>query len=118
MLATTSVVSATALLRLLINTIHLATNLLPLLLCSLNVNMRGDIDRQFGEKVGTEHGADAGSVTYPWSTKHTLWWKLAQVKQDEDGANIGVLWDNRKRPHQYSKPGDSGAASGLTMAGL
>ena len=54
-------------------------HLLLLPLCSLNVNMRGDIDRQFGEKVGTEHGGEPARVMNPWSTKHTLWWKLAQV---------------------------------------
>lgn len=52
---------------------------LLLLLCSLNVNMRGDIDRQFGEKVGTEDGGEAEIVAAPWNTKHTLWWRLAQV---------------------------------------
>jgi hypothetical protein len=31
---------------------------------------------------------------------------------DKDGANIGVLFDNRVRPQQYSKPG-AGYAGGL-----
>jgi hypothetical protein len=31
---------------------------------------------------------------------------------DEDGANIGILFDNRVRPQQYSKPG-AGYAGGL-----
>jgi hypothetical protein len=37
-----------------------------------------------------------------------------QYKIDEDGANIGVLFDNRVRPHQYSKPG-FGYAGGISM---
>jgi hypothetical protein len=39
---------------------------------------------------------------------------LLQWKVDENGANIGILWDNRTRPHQYSKPGEAGLASGLS----
>lgn len=82
----------------------------------LNVNMRGDIDRQFGEKVGAEPGKYAAPPAT--NVKHTFWWRLAQVKTDEDGANIGILWDNRKRPHQYSKPGTAGIGSGISMAAL
>jgi hypothetical protein len=37
---------------------------------------------------------------------------LLQYKIDKDGANIGVLFDNRVRPQQYSKPG-AGYAGGL-----
>lgn len=37
---------------------------------------------------------------------------LLQYKVDKDGANIGVLFDNRVRPHQYSKPG-AGYAGGI-----
>lgn len=37
---------------------------------------------------------------------------LLQYKMDKDGANIGVLFDNRVRPQQYSKPG-AGYAGGL-----
>jgi hypothetical protein len=39
---------------------------------------------------------------------------LLQWKVDKDGANIGILWDNRTRPHQYSKPGEAGLAAGLS----
>lgn len=37
-----------------------------------------------------------------------------QWKIDEGGANLGVLWDNRTRPHQYSKPGEAGLGAGLS----
>jgi hypothetical protein len=37
-----------------------------------------------------------------------------QWKVDKDGANIGILWDNRTRPHHYSKPGEAGLAAGLS----
>lgn len=37
-----------------------------------------------------------------------------QYKIDEDGANIGVLFDNRVRPHQYSKPG-AGMGGGVSL---
>lgn len=40
-----------------------------------------------------------------------------QYKIDEDGANIGVLFDNRVRPHQYSKPG-AGVAGGTSIGAL
>ncbi|KAF6250388.1 hypothetical protein COO60DRAFT_1647160 [Scenedesmus sp. NREL 46B-D3] len=68
----------------------------------LNVNLRGDYDKQ----------AEKGMQDYE-SGKHSLWWRIAQWKVDEGGANIGVLWDNRTRPHQYSKPGEAGLAAGL-----
>jgi hypothetical protein len=28
-----------------------------------------------------------------------------QIKTDEDGYNIGIIFDNRTRPHQYEKFG-------------
>lgn len=37
-----------------------------------------------------------------------------QYKMDEDGANIGILFDNRVRPQQYSKPG-AGMGGGLSL---
>jgi hypothetical protein len=82
----------------------------------INVNMRGDIDRQFGDKVGKD--AEEYTAPSPANSKHSLWWRLAQVKTDENGANIGIIWDNRTRPHQYSKPGEAGIGAGATMAGL
>ncbi|WIA14421.1 hypothetical protein OEZ85_002947 [Tetradesmus obliquus] len=69
----------------------------------LNVNLRGDYDRQ----------ADKGQQDFE-AGKHSLFWRAAQWKVDEDGANLGVLWDNRTRPHQYSKPGEAGLAAGLS----
>jgi hypothetical protein len=41
----------------------------------------------------------------------TYLWHALQFKVDKDGANVGVF-DNRTRPHQYSKPGYSGVGAG------
>lgn len=41
--------------------------------------------------------------------------KCLQYKMDDDGANIGILFDNRIRPHQYSRPGTAGVGSGISI---
>ncbi|KAF6250387.1 hypothetical protein COO60DRAFT_1575362 [Scenedesmus sp. NREL 46B-D3] len=71
-----------------------------------DVQMRGNPELQ----------SEAGRTGYedPAAGKRSLWYHIAQWKVDEGGANIGVLWDNRTRPHQYSKPGEAGLAAGLS----
>lgn len=73
-----------------------------------DVNLRGNPFKQ----------TEAGRVGYedPAKGKHSFWWHVAQIKMDEDGANVGVLWDNRTRPHQYSKPGMQGMGAGIPTA--
>eukprot|EP00882_Tetradesmus_deserticola_P001259 GHRQ01001361.1.p2 GENE.GHRQ01001361.1~~GHRQ01001361.1.p2 ORF type:complete len:136 (+),score=44.75 GHRQ01001361.1:202-609(+) len=71
-----------------------------------DVQMRGNPELQ----------TEAGRTGFedPASGKRSMWYHIAQWKVDEKGANIGVLWDNRTRPHQYSKPGEAGLAAGLS----
>eukprot|EP00879_Flechtneria_rotunda_P000540 GHRR01000645.1.p1 GENE.GHRR01000645.1~~GHRR01000645.1.p1 ORF type:complete len:131 (+),score=38.13 GHRR01000645.1:351-743(+) len=72
-----------------------------------NIDIRGDPFKQNeAARVGLED---------PASGKHSLWWHVAKVKTDEEGANIGILWKNRMRPHQYSKPGEAGIGAGVNM---
>ncbi|KAI8462307.1 MAG: hypothetical protein J3K34DRAFT_527839 [Monoraphidium minutum] len=70
----------------------------------VNINMRGDPMAQVQTaEVGLQDAAKG---------KHSLFWHIAQFKVDEDGANVGVF-DNRTRPHQYSKPGAAGVGAGV-----
>ncbi|WIA34597.1 hypothetical protein OEZ86_012917 [Tetradesmus obliquus] len=71
-----------------------------------DVQMRGNPELQ----------SEAGRTGYedPAAGKQSMWYHIAQWKVDKDGANIGILWDNRTRPHQYSKPGEAGLAAGLS----
>jgi hypothetical protein len=75
-----------------------------------DVNLRGNPQRQTEE--GRSGWEDKGRG------KHSLFWHVAQYKTDENGANIGIIWDNRTRPHQYSKPGEAGIGAGVNMQGL
>lgn len=59
-------------------------------------------------KLKFKHGMMDLSLYVCWPALHP------QYKIDEDGANIGVLFDNRVRPHQYSKPG-AGMGGGVSL---
>lgn len=71
-----------------------------------SITLRGDAFKQVETgRVGLEDASTG---------KHSWLWHVAQYKIDEDGANIGVLFDNRVRPHQYSKPG-AGMGGGVSL---
>ncbi|KAI8468995.1 MAG: hypothetical protein J3K34DRAFT_425153 [Monoraphidium minutum] len=75
----------------------------------LNVNLRGDA-------LAQADSAEAW-LNDPSRRHHSMWWRVAQVKMDDNGANIGVgPFDNRARPHQYSKPGVAGMGAGVPAA--
>ncbi|KIY99097.1 hypothetical protein MNEG_8863 [Monoraphidium neglectum] len=67
----------------------------------VNVNTRGD---PLAQAEATKLPED------PYEKKHSVFWHVAQIKVDRDGANVGVF-DNRTRPHQYSKPGYEGTGA-------